>query len=137
LKAVVAFIAAPMIVGAFADDPRVIEMGISYIRLIVPALLVMGPLHVIAAVFKGAGHTVPHMVSALAANWLIKLPLALLLSLYLNMDTNGVWLAITVSIFAELGILFLWFRKREWLYAENIVQYQDQVKTGSIGAGNV
>ncbi len=126
IMAVIAFIAAPVIMGAFADDPRVIDMGIAYIRLVVPALVIMGPLHVIAAVFKGAGHTVPHMVSALVANWLVKIPLALLLSIHLNMDTNGVWLAITISIFAELGILLLWFRRREWLYRDIRVQLRDE-----------
>ncbi len=118
IMAVIAFIAAPGIMGIFVDDPLVVEMGVSYIRLVVPALVIMGPLHVIAAVFKGAGYTVPHMVSALAANWLIKIPLALLFSMTLKLDTDGVWLAITLSIFAEWGLLLLWYRRREWLYRE-------------------
>lgn len=116
VMALAAFAAAPTIMGIFAEDPLVIDMGISYIRIIAPALVVMGPLHVIAATFKGAGRTVPHMVSALIANWLIKIPLALSFALLLGLETDGVWLAITLSIFAELGILLFWYRKREWLY---------------------
>ncbi len=122
---ILAYSAAPVIMAAFADDPGVIETGTSYIRLIVPALVVMGPLHVIAAFFKGAGHTVPHMISALVANWLVKIPLALLLSIPLNMETDGVWLAITVSIFAELGLLYLWYRRREWLYIDQGVKLKE------------
>jgi len=102
---------------AFADDPQVIEVGVSYIRIVVPALVIMGPLHVIAAVFKGAGRTVPHMISALISNWLIKIPLALFLAIPLNLETNGVWLAITISIFAEFGLLLTWYLRKEWLYA--------------------
>lgn len=118
VMATFAYFAAPVIMGAFADDPRVIEMGVSYIRLVVPALVIMGPLHVIAAVFKGAGDTVPHMISTLIANWLIKIPLAFFLAIPLNMETDGVWLAITASIFAEMGLLLIWYRRREWLYRE-------------------
>ncbi len=126
VMAAIAFIAAPVIMRTFADDPRVIEMGVSYIRLVVPALVIMGPLHVIAAVFKGAGHTVPHMISALIANWLIKIPLAFLLAIPLNLATDGVWLAITLSIFAELGLLLIWYRRRDWLYRDIRVQAQDE-----------
>lgn len=125
LMGILAYSAAPMIMAAFAREPGVIETGTSYIRLIVPALVVMGPLHVMAAVFKGAGHTVPHMISALAANWLVKIPLAFLLSIPLNMETNGVWLAITISIFAEMGFLYIWFRRRDWLYIEQELKFKE------------
>ncbi len=118
VMALVAFLAAPQIMSAFADDPLVIEMGVAYIRMVSPALIAMGPMHVFAAVFKGSGHTVPPMAGALIANWLVKIPLALFFSLFLNLETNGVWLAITVSIFAEMLLLYCWFRRREWLYRE-------------------
>ncbi len=38
----IAFSLAPSIMGVFTDDSQVMEMGISYIRLIAPALVVMG-----------------------------------------------------------------------------------------------
>ncbi len=120
----IAFSLAPSIMGVFTDDSQVMEMGISYIRLIAPALVVMGPLHVISAVFKGAGYTFPHLVSAVIANWLIKIPLAMLFALLMNLETDGVWLAITLSIFAELAILYLWYRKRKWLYRGMAIRVQ-------------
>lgn len=117
IMAAIAFLAASSIMALFAGDPQVIEVGVSYIRIVVPALVIMGPLHVIAAVFKGAGRTVPHMISAIIANWLIKIPLALLFSVPLNLETDGVWLAITISIFAEFGLLLYWYLRKEWLTA--------------------
>lgn len=126
LMGILAFAAAPVIMGAFADDPLVIEMGISYIRLLAPALIVMGPLHVIAATFKGAGNTTPHMISTLIANWLVKIPAAFLLAVLFNLETDGVWFAIAFSIFVEFGFLLLWYRKREWLYNNSRVQVKDE-----------
>ncbi|MFO7952062.1 MAG: MATE family efflux transporter [Bacillota bacterium] len=119
IMGVIAFFAAPTIMSAFADNPQVIEMGIAYIRLLVPALIAMGPLHVIAATFKGAGNTVPHMISALIANWLVKIPLAMLLAIVFDLETDGVWLAIGLSIFAELGIISIWYRRRDWIYRDS------------------
>ena len=126
IMGIIAFVAAPTIMSAFSDDVRVIEMGIAYIRLLVPALIIMGPLHVIAATFKGAGNTVPHMISALIANWLVKIPVAMLLSLVFGLETDGVWLAITLSIFAELGIITIWYRKREWMYRKAGLRRSDE-----------
>ncbi len=58
------------------------------------------------------------------ANWLIKIPLAMLFALLMNLETDGVWLAITLSIFAELAILYLWYRKRKWLYRGMAIRVQ-------------
>jgi len=129
IMAVIAFLTAPLIMAAFSNDQLVIAMGVSYIRILTPALIVMGPLHVIAAVFKGAGHTMPHMFSALIANWLVKIPVAFLLSMIFNLDTNGVWLAISISVIVELGILLLWYRRREWIYRDARAQIEPDGKT--------
>jgi len=128
IMGVIAFFAAPVIMNTFADDPKVIDMGTAYIRLLVPALIVMGPLHVIAATFKGAGNTIPHMISALIANWLVKIPLAMLLAIVFNLETDGVWLAITLSIFAELGIISIWYRRRDWIYRDSGVYRKSEAR---------
>ena len=116
LMALAAFALAPLIIGIFTNDQTVITMGISYLRIVAPALIVMGPLHVISAIFQGAGTTLPHMISALIANWVVKIPLALLFSLLLDLNSNGVWWAISLSVFAELGILLFWYRTRDRIF---------------------
>ena len=112
------FLAAPLIISFFAADPGVIEMGTAYLRIISPGLLLLGPFTVIEAVFKGSGHTVPPMASALIANWIIKIPFAYLLALPLALGTDGVWWAITISIVTELILLIVWYRRRGWMYRE-------------------
>ena len=112
------FLAAPLIVRFFTDDPGVIAMGTAYLKIIAPGLLLLGPFTVIEAVFKGSGYTVPPMAGALIANWLIKIPFAYVLALPLGLNTNGVWWAITASIAVELILLVFWYRRRGWMHRE-------------------
>lgn len=110
------FFAAPLIIKLFTGDTEVIDAGVSYLQIIAPGLLLLGPFTVIEAVFKGSGHTLPPMVSAIITNWIIKIPCAYLLAMVIG--TNGVWWAITISILAELLFLLFWFRRVHWLYKE-------------------
>ena len=108
------FFAAPPIVGLFTGDPEALELGISYLRIISACMILMGPFHIIDAVFKGSGYTVPSMVSALVANWAIKLPVAYLLAIPLNLGTDGIWWSVSISVLAELLILLPWYRRGGW-----------------------
>lgn len=106
--------AAPSIVGLFTGDPEAIRLGVSYLRIIAACMILMGPFHVLDAVFKGSGYTVPSMISALAANWVIKLPVAYFLALTLDLGVDGIWWSISLSVMAELLILLPWYRRRGW-----------------------
>ncbi|MGB4183651.1 MAG: hypothetical protein WBK41_09650, partial [Dethiobacteria bacterium] len=89
--------------------------------------------HILDAVFKGSGYTVPPMVSALVANWLIKMPLAYLLALPLNLGTDGVWWSISISVLAELLILLAWYRRSDWSRREiriGLVERVEQFDSG-------
>lgn len=108
------FFAASPIVGLFTRDPAAIELGASFLKIISASMILMGPFHIIDAVFKGSGYTVPSMVSALVANWVIKLPLAYLLALPLNLGSNGIWWAVSISVAAEFLILLPWYRRGGW-----------------------
>lgn len=108
------YFSAPSIVGLFTGDPAAAGMGVDYLRVICAGMILMGPLHIIDAVFKGSGYTMPPMVSALVANWLIKLPAACILALSLNLGAIGIWWAITISIVAELLVLLPWYLSGGW-----------------------
>ncbi len=114
VMAALSFLAAPFIVGLFTRDSAAIELGVGYLRIISACMIPMGPFHIFDAVFKGSGYTIPPMISALAANWVLKLPLAYLLALPLNLGTDGIWWAISISVLAELLILLPWYRRGDW-----------------------
>ncbi|NLA27840.1 MAG: hypothetical protein GX878_10655 [Firmicutes bacterium] len=58
------------------------------------------------------------MVSALVANWIIKLPLAYVLAMPLNLGTDGIWWSVSISVLVELLILLPWYRSGGWSQRE-------------------
>ena len=121
------FFAAPLIVGLFSRDAAAIELGVNYLRIIAACMIPMGPFHIFDAVFKGSGYTIPPMISALAANWVLKLPLAYILALPPGLGTDGSWWAFSASVLAELLILLPWYRRGDWSRRE--------IRIGAVEAG--
>ncbi|MBA7603242.1 hypothetical protein ES703_10347 [subsurface metagenome] len=62
----------------------------------------------------GAGQTLGPAVAAVAANWIVKLPLAFVLSQIVGMDTTGVWLAIGASVVVETAVNGGYFASGKW-----------------------
>jgi putative MATE family efflux protein len=97
----------------FTQDQEVIEYGIRYLRIVYIGLLFVTFTTVFNAVFKGAGDTAPPMAGAFIANWVVKIPLAYLLS-SMGMNSDGVWTAIAVSVMAEALVVWILFRRGRW-----------------------
>lgn len=97
----------------FTADQYVIEFGIRYLRIVFIGLVFVPFTTVYNAVFKGAGDTAPPMAGALIANWGIKIPLVYLLST-LGLNSDGVWIAIAVSVMAEALIVWILFSLGTW-----------------------
>lgn len=101
------------LMSSFTQDQQVIEFGIRYLRIVYVGLMFVPFTTILNAVFKGAGDTMPPMLGALIANWVVKLPLAYTLS-RMGLNSDGVWTAISVSILAEACIAWLLFRRGRW-----------------------
>lgn len=97
----------------FTSDQYVIEFGIRYMRIVFIGLLFIPFTTVYNAVFKGSGDTAPPMAGALIANWVVKIPLAYLLG-KMGMNSDGVWIAIAVSVMAETLVVWMLFRRGMW-----------------------
>lgn len=102
------------IIGAFIDDPEVISIGVNYLRIIYVGLFSIIFTMIFGGVFKGAGDTLPPMISSLIANVAFKLPAAYILSIILDFGTDGVWIAVSLSVIVEAVIISLYFRLGRW-----------------------
>ncbi len=102
------------IIGAFINDPEVIGIGVNYLRIIYAGLLFVIFTMIFGGVFKGAGDTLPPMIASLVANVVFKLPIAYVLSIILDYGTNGVWIAVSLSVIVEAAIISIYFRMGKW-----------------------
>lgn len=71
---------------------------------------------------RGAGDTKSSMNLTLISQWVIQLPLAIILSWYTSLGVHGIWWSFTISNLLSTGLVLLWFKRSNW---RNIKLMQD------------
>ena len=105
------------LVRFFVNDPEVIGHGARLFRLFSPSVVFFAIFTVITGAFQGGGDTKPVMILSIARLWLLRVPLAVLLSRTAGMGAEGIWAAMFISntVIAAAGFLFLstgrWLRR--------------------------
>lgn len=109
------FVAFPSpIIKLFSNEPEVIRVGIQSLRIIGTGFIFYGIGMVMMQAFNGSGDTrTPTWVNAIGF-WGFQIPLALVLSKYLNMGAVGAFIAIPVSETAIAITCYILFKKGKW-----------------------
>jgi len=98
----------------FVSDPNVIQEGVWYIAIFGISIPFFGLFDASAAVFRGAGHTVPPMIMAIVRLWGLRVFLAWLFGYQLGFGTTGMWVGMTLSNVIAGIALVLWLRRGTW-----------------------
>jgi len=114
LLAIISNLFPRAIIGVFNSNPEVIEIGVSFLRVVGFSFGFLGVRFVIGGSFRGAGNTVVAMVLAIIALWGLRLPLAQILSFNLDFGTSGIWWGMFLSNFLTALIAMFWFKKGGW-----------------------
>ena len=98
----------------FTQEPAVVAVGTSCLRLIALGYGFYAFGMVVVSAFNGAGDTVTPTLINLGCYWVFQIPLAWFLARRLALGPDGVFLAITLaeSLLAVVGILA--FRRGRW-----------------------
>ena len=110
--AIFGFALAPYLVGIFNNEPEVLSIGVTMIRVAAIGYPFAGVSIVLSRSIIGAGDTLPPMIFNLVILWLLQVPLAVYLSGRASFGVTGVWwagvatslvLAITSSVYFAMG----------------------------------
>lgn len=99
----IAFFHPTLLMRIFTSDSAVLKEGVSYLRIVGIAYIPLALMFTVSGVMRGAGDTTASMVISVITLWLVRLPLAYLLSYRLGWGVNGAWASITIS--STLGFL--------------------------------
>lgn len=105
---------ADAIMLSFTPDQAVITEGAKGLKIVAWGYLFYGFGMVVGNAFNGAGDTRTPMYISIVAFWLLQIPLAYVLSVYLNMESAGVYIAVTVSYSVHALLSILIFRRGKW-----------------------
>jgi multidrug resistance protein, MATE family len=118
LMGVVFFIFAPQIFGLFTDDPEVIALGVTPLRLIALAQPFLAATMVFAGALRGAGETRAPMLVNGGSIWVVRVPLSLLFTQVLGWGLTGAWVAMAVDLTVRGTLMFSRFRSGRWKNVE-------------------
>jgi putative MATE family efflux protein len=96
----------------FVSDPDVIAIGGEYLVIVGSFYLMFSTMFVIGGVMRGAGDTLIPMFITLFSLWIIRIPLAALLSK--QFGVIGIWWAIPIAWTMGTFLSFLYYKTGRW-----------------------
>jgi Na+-driven multidrug efflux pump len=102
------------VVKIFNNDPALVSIGATFLRIAAASYLVIGISSALMNCISGAGDTVPNMIINIGMMWVIQIPLAYILSNHTSLDVNGVRWAIVAANFASAIATYAYFRLGRW-----------------------
>ncbi len=98
----------------FTNDQVVIELGRSYLVVIGSSYILFSTMFVINGVLRGAGDTLIPMFISLFSLWVIRIPVAYLLSKNPALGIQGIWWSIPIGWLSGLTLYYLYYRSGKW-----------------------
>lgn len=97
----------------FIADETVINLGVSYLHIVGSCYVFFGLIFVSNGVINGAGGTLVTTAFTLISLWIVRVPLALLLSRQMASE-KGIWYAISASFIISFVISMAYYASGRW-----------------------
>lgn len=95
------------------DDAKVMEIGMTYLRIVGSSYLFFAVMFVSNGVINGAGHTMMTMTFSLFSLWLVRVPVSWWLS-KTSLGITGIWIAIASSFAATMSVSLTYYFSGRW-----------------------
>ena len=112
---IIFFVFAETIVAFFVPgDLEVIEGGALFIKIMAPSFGLLGVQQVMNGVFNGAGFTKASMMLSVFSLWIIRFPLAFMLSHKTGLGPAGIYLSFPISNLIAAAAGFAYYKLGYW-----------------------
>jgi putative MATE family efflux protein len=95
------------------EDAKVMEIGITYLRIVGSSYLFFAVMFISNGVINGAGHTMITMTFTLLSLWLVRVPVSWWLS-KTSLGITGVWIAIALSFLTTMIVSLTYYFSGRW-----------------------
>ncbi len=97
----------------FGSSETGYAMGIHYLKLVGSSYILFAIMFISNGVINGAGHTMTTMVFSLVSLWIIRVPLAAVLSKS-SVGISGIWIAIILSFGVSMTVSLAYYFSGRW-----------------------
>lgn len=108
------FFAVPITAFFIPNDPEVIQDAAYFIKIMAPSFGLLGVQQVLNGVFNGAGFTKASMLISILNLWIVRFPVAFLLSNKTALGYEGIWWAFPISNAVAALAAFIYFKQGYW-----------------------
>lgn len=125
------FIFARQILAFFVpNEPQVIEDGARFIKIMAPSFGLLGVQQSMNGVFNGAGFTKASMLISMLNLWIIRFPLAYILSSHTPLGPVGIFWAFPTSNLLAATTAYIYYKTGKWkTKARQSKRILDQLQT--------
>jgi len=111
-----------LIMSLFTKDVDVIRIGDQYLTIVSSFYILFTLLFIYTGVMRGAGDTLIPMFFTLISLWLVRIPLAFILSKHLG--EKGIWWSIPAGWLIGLTLAFFYYKAGRWK-KKAVVKFDD------------
>ncbi len=108
------YFGARQFVGIFSNDPKVIQTGVESLQIICLGYVFLSYGMVLAQSFNGAGDTRTPLLINIGCYWVVQIPLAYGLAVWLDIGPQGVYIAIAIAFSLAAVVSVVLFRRGKW-----------------------
>lgn len=108
------FFAVPITAFFIPNDHEVIQDAAYFIKIMAPSFGLLGVQQVLNGVFNGAGFTKASMLISILNLWIVRFPVAFLLSNKTALGYEGIWWAFPISNAVAALAAFIYFKQGYW-----------------------
>jgi putative MATE family efflux protein len=108
----------------FTTDEQVVELGKRYLLIIGSSYLVFSTMFTINGLLRGAGDTLVPMFISLFSLWIIRIPVAYVLSSFPSIGIDGVFWSIPIGWASGTILYYLYYLSGRWK-TKAVVRYDD------------
>ena len=120
ISTVVILLCGQLIMSLFTKDSEVIRIGTQYLTIVSIFYAFITLMFIYNGVMRGAGDTLLPMFFSLISLWIIRVPLAYILSG--RIGVAGIWWSIPAGWFIGLALSFLYYKSGHWK-TKTVVKY--------------
>ncbi|ELR71142.1 putative efflux pump [Fulvivirga imtechensis AK7] len=106
--------AEPLTAFFVPNDPKVIKDGALFIKVMAPSFGLLGVQQVLNGVFNGAGFTKASMLISIFSLWIIRFPIAFVMSYKTPLAFEGIWWAFPISNLLAAAVAFIYYKMGYW-----------------------
>lgn len=107
--------AEPVTAAFVPGEPEVIQIGTHFMHIMAPAFGFFGVQMVMSGALAGGGNTVAAMALSILAFWVLRFPVAWVLSVPGGMGPDGIFWSFPISNVLAAGLAVGWFVRGSWI----------------------